>query len=412
MGLLIVGRKAGRATPLSRLHSLFKKRTAGCLESTVSGKRHSIQEDQHISLTAFPNTCTITTPPDADGGCAHQHASGGKMDHGDAEQQQGYEDDFDEADEGYLDDFEEEVMGQAPGYGCAEATAASCAAPPPLSPTRLLQDNDDQQQHHASPGATTQASYALGTDQRVSVVDTHAWPSLGSTAVPAAAPAARQFARPLFLPAAAQQENHSATIIEQPLPPPLSLKQRRQAASALTRAHELAAQHTLALSTQLELLVVPQLSLQDQFARGMGVFAGRAVPAACQTRQLNRDVYEQDAQTDDVSQGCVVQACVHADGGCHAVRRAGVHAEGRCIHTLAPLDCAPHRWTPGLAAARCQRTCTLHSGMRQAGAAAAASSLCGIHHGQGQSLPALSNGQRRRCYTSSVARAAQHVRAK
>jgi hypothetical protein len=75
--------------------------------------------------------------------------------------------------------------------------------------------------------------------------------------------------------------------------------QRRQAAAALLRSKQLQQQVKLRPSTQLDLLVLHPLSLYQQYSQGVGVYAGRTA-AACQTRQLEQDIREQDAQTEQV----------------------------------------------------------------------------------------------------------------
>lgn len=69
----------------------------------------------------------------------------------------------------------------------------------------------------------------------------------------------------------------------------------------MKRSKQLQQQVKLHLSTQLELLVLHPLSQYQQYTQGVGVFAGRAA-AACQTRQLDQDIREQDMQTEQVNQ--------------------------------------------------------------------------------------------------------------
>jgi hypothetical protein len=88
-------------------------------------------------------------------------------------------------------------------------------------------------------------------------------------------------------------------ITLQPPPPPLSDAQRKQAAAVLCRSMQLQQQAKLHASTQLDLLVLHPLSLYQQYSQGLGVYAGRTA-AACQTRQLDQDIREQDVQTDQV----------------------------------------------------------------------------------------------------------------
>ena len=90
-------------------------------------------------------------------------------------------------------------------------------------------------------------------------------------------------------------------ITLQPPLPPLDDAQRRQAAASLQRSKRLQQQpgFKLQLSTQLDLLVLQPLSLYQQYSRGVGVYAGRSA-AACQTRQLEQDIREQDVQTEQV----------------------------------------------------------------------------------------------------------------
>jgi hypothetical protein len=75
--------------------------------------------------------------------------------------------------------------------------------------------------------------------------------------------------------------------------------QRRQAAAALHHAKEMQQEVKLHLSTQLDMLVLHSLTLHQQYIQGVGVYAGRTA-AACQTRQLDSDIREQDVQTDQV----------------------------------------------------------------------------------------------------------------
>lgn len=95
----------------------------------------------------------------------------------------------------------------------------------------------------------------------------------------------------------------SAVIItlQPPLPPRTEL-QRRQALAALNRSKQLYQQQgsKLHLSKQLDLLTLHPVSLHQQYAMGVGVYAGRAA-AACQTRQLDQDIREQEGQTDQVN---------------------------------------------------------------------------------------------------------------
>lgn len=93
------------------------------------------------------------------------------------------------------------------------------------------------------------------------------------------------------------------TIILQPPPPPLTDAQRNRASKALQRSMQRQRQVNLSLSTQLDLLVLQPMPLYQQFCQGVGVYAGRAAAAACQSRQLDQDVREQDVQTADVSGG-------------------------------------------------------------------------------------------------------------
>lgn len=88
-------------------------------------------------------------------------------------------------------------------------------------------------------------------------------------------------------------------ITLQPPPPPLDDTQRQHAAAALRRAKQRQQQAALHASTQLDLLVLHPMSLFQQYSQGVGVYAGRAA-AACQTRQLEQDIREQDCQTDTV----------------------------------------------------------------------------------------------------------------
>lgn len=93
--------------------------------------------------------------------------------------------------------------------------------------------------------------------------------------------------------------NSDACITLQPPLPALDDTQRRQAAAVLRRSKQLQAQVKLHASTQLDLFVLHPLSLYQQYSQGVGVYAGRAA-AACQTRQLNQDIREQDIQTEQV----------------------------------------------------------------------------------------------------------------
>lgn len=86
----------------------------------------------------------------------------------------------------------------------------------------------------------------------------------------------------------------------QPPLPPMSSNQRRQAAAALQRSKQLQQHVKLHLSTQLDVLVQHPLSLYQQHCQGIGVYAARTA-AACQTRQLEQDIREQEMQTDQAS---------------------------------------------------------------------------------------------------------------
>lgn len=85
----------------------------------------------------------------------------------------------------------------------------------------------------------------------------------------------------------------------QPPDPPKDDLQRRQAAAALQHAKQIQQEIKLHISTQLDMLVLHPLTLHQQYIQGVGVYAGRTA-AACQTRQLDSDIREQDVQTDQV----------------------------------------------------------------------------------------------------------------
>lgn len=99
-------------------------------------------------------------------------------------------------------------------------------------------------------------------------------------------------------PVGASSSADVAITLQPPLPP-LTDTQRKQAAAVLRRSKQLHQQVKLHASTQLDLLVLHPLSLYQQYSQGVGVYAGRAA-AACQTRQLDQDIREQDVQTDQV----------------------------------------------------------------------------------------------------------------
>lgn len=73
--------------------------------------------------------------------------------------------------------------------------------------------------------------------------------------------------------------------------------QRQHAAAALRRSKQRQQQAALHLSMQLDLLVLHPMSLFQQHSQGVGVYAEQTA-AACQTRQLEQDIREQDCQTD------------------------------------------------------------------------------------------------------------------
>lgn len=138
------------------------------------------------------------------------------------------------------------------------------------------------------------------------------WPSLHAAHVSTKAPV---FTKSLFGVAAAGQQHRSTgassattdggadattLVTQQPPSPPLSDTQRDAAARALARSRTLAQQHRLGRSSQLDVLALPPMPLYEQFRRGVGVYAGRASLASCQTGQLHQDVQEQDVQTDEV----------------------------------------------------------------------------------------------------------------
>jgi hypothetical protein len=100
---------------------------------------------------------------------------------------------------------------------------------------------------------------------------------------------------------AAQQHGDAAscTFTVSPAAPPLTDSQRTRASKALARSLQLQQQRKLSFSPQLELLVVQPLSVYQQYAQGVGAFANTRV-GTCQTGQLDQDLHEQDAQTEEV----------------------------------------------------------------------------------------------------------------
>lgn len=127
-------------------------------------------------------------------------------------------------------------------------------------------------------------------------------------------------------------------ITLQPPLPPLDDAQRRQAAVSLQRSRQLQQQpgFKLQLSTQLDLLVLQPLSLYQQYSRGVGVYAGRS-DAACQTRQLEQDIREQDVQTEQVRVAVSLAGALASTLGatmvsecCCSVLRCGV----LCCHCI------------------------------------------------------------------------------
>jgi hypothetical protein len=94
-------------------------------------------------------------------------------------------------------------------------------------------------------------------------------------------------------------DSTSGTFTVSPAAPALTDSQRARASKALARSLQLQQQRKLSYSPQLELLVVQPLSTFQQFAQGVGAFAHTRI-GTCQTGQLDQDLHEQDAQTEEV----------------------------------------------------------------------------------------------------------------
>lgn len=128
-------------------------------------------------------------------------------------------------------------------------------------------------------------------------------PSIAHTALTSVLPAFHtqtHYAGPASLAPSQQQDNSAAgTFTVSPAAPPLTDSQRARASKALARSLQLRQQRKLSSSPQLELLVVQPLSTYQQYAQGVGAFAHARI-GTCQTGQLDQDLHEQDAQTEEV----------------------------------------------------------------------------------------------------------------
>ncbi|WIA39384.1 hypothetical protein OEZ86_005489 [Tetradesmus obliquus] len=156
-----------------------------------------------------------------------------------------------------------------------------------------------------------QEEYTLVQQPTVSIagVSADAWPSLTAGQLARGGSQKRSstatFSRSLFggpastHPSQQQENSASGTFTVSPAAPPLTDSQRARASKALARSLQLRQQRKLSCSPQLELLVVQPLSTYQQYAQGVGAFAHARI-GTCQTGQLDQDLHEQDAQTEEV----------------------------------------------------------------------------------------------------------------
>eukprot|EP00775_Hariotina_reticulata_P005024 gene5024-5266_t len=173
----------------------------------------------------------------------------------------------------------------------------------PGQPQQLLQHQDSASPAAAAPAATLHEQYRPWH---------HPTPGSADGAVHGPkAPAA--FTRSLvaapgsWAPATSDSLGPEGVLITtSPPPPPLTDRERTRASKVLSRSLQLMQQRPLGLTPQLQLLALPPLTRAQQFTRGVGVYAGTRA-AACQTRQLNQDLQEQDVQTAEVRQAVMTE---------------------------------------------------------------------------------------------------------